>query len=59
MNVSNSIIHFNPVFHQYYQKKRDEGKPHRVALSHVAKKLIRVIFKLEKDKIPFDLNQLK
>lgn len=59
MNVSNSIIHFNPVFHQYYQKKRNEGKPHRVALSHVAKKLIRVIFKLEKDKIPFDLNQLK
>ena len=27
-------------FATYYAKKRGEGKPHRVAITHVAKKLI-------------------
>ncbi len=37
-----------PVFKDYYQKKRDEGKHYFVALSHVAKKLIRIICHLQK-----------
>ena len=37
-----------PVFKAYYQKKRAEGKHYFVALSHVAKKLIRVIYHLQK-----------
>jgi transposase len=37
-----------PVFAAVYDKKRAEGKHHYVALSHVAKKLIRVIFHLMK-----------
>ena len=32
-----------PVFKDYYQKKRSEGKHYFVALSHVAKKLIRSV----------------
>ena len=37
-----------PVFKDYYQKKRTEGKHYFVALSHVAKKLIRIICHLQK-----------
>lgn len=40
-------------FKNYYQKKRAEGKHHNVALTHVAKKLIRVIFKLLKTNTKF------
>lgn len=54
MNVALTVISNNPVFYDYYEKKRNEGKAHRVALSHVAKKLIRIIYKLEKDDIDFD-----
>lgn len=36
------------VFAKYYAKKRNEGKAHHVACSHLIKKLIRVIFILEK-----------
>lgn len=50
----------NPVFYSYYCKKRSlEGKPRRVAQSHVIKKLIHVIFKLEKDNTSFDPNLIR
>lgn len=38
------IIHYDPTFADYYFKKRKEGKHHLVALGHVSKKLIRVVF---------------
>ena len=38
----------------YYRKKRNEGKSHRVALTHVAKKLVRIIYKLESENIKFN-----
>ena len=41
------LIRFDMTFATYYAKKRGEGKPHRVAITHVAKKLIRVIYALE------------
>lgn len=34
------LIRFDMTFAAYYAKKRGEGKPHRVAITHVAKKLI-------------------
>lgn len=37
-----------PVFKDYYQKKRAEGKHYFVVLSHVAKKLLRIICHLQK-----------
>ena len=46
-------------FYDYYLKKRSEGKCHRVALSHVCKKLVRVIYCLEKNNIDFDPSLLK
>ena len=42
-----------PVFKDYYRKKRSEGKHYFVALSHVAKKLLRVICHLQKTGEPF------
>lgn len=39
---------FSTTFATYLKKKRDEGKHYFVALSHVAKKLVRVIFHLHK-----------
>ena len=48
-----------PILYDYYKKKRNEGKSHNVALSHVAKKLLRVIFYLEKNNKNFDINLLK
>lgn len=42
------IIHYDNTFADYYAKKRKEGKHHLVALGHVSKKLIRVIFSLLK-----------
>ena len=59
MNVALSTTRYSPTFYDYYLKKRSEGKCHRVALSHVCKKLIRVIYTLEKHNIDFDPSLLK
>lgn len=59
MNSAMAILRFSPEFYDYYLQKRSEGKCHRVALSHVCKKLIRVIYSLEKNKIDFDPSLLK
>ena len=58
-NVAMTVIAHNPTFYEFYRKKRSEGKCHLVALSHVVKKLIRVIFKLEKDNLMFNSNLLR
>lgn len=59
MNCAMTVIAHNPVMYDYYSKKRNELKPHRVALSHVAKKLIRIIYKLETTKTNFDSNLMR
>lgn len=59
MNVCMVVIANNPTFYDYFHKKINEGKAYRVALSHVCRKLIRVIFILEKKNIQFDPSLLK
>ena len=59
MNVALVVISNNSTFYDYYYKKRSEGKCHRVALSHVCKKLIRVIYILETKHIQFDPSLIK
>lgn len=59
MNIAMTILRYSPTFYDYYLKKRSEGKCHRVALSHVCKKLIRVIYSLEKNDIEFNPSLLK
>lgn len=48
-----------PTFRQYYNKKLLEGKKRRVAESHTAKKLIRVLFHILKNNVPFDSNIIR
>lgn len=58
MNCAQFTLMHNPILYDFYRKKRDEGKPHRVALSHVAKKLLRIIFKIESSDTNFDISKL-
>lgn len=59
MNVAMVVIAQNSTFYDYYYKKRSEGKCHRIALSHVCKKLVRIIYKLETQNIQFNPSLLK
>ena len=54
LNCCRSLRLHNETFATYYRKKISEGKPESVALSHMAKKLIRLIFALETKGEPFD-----
>lgn len=59
MNCAESFYVHNPVISDYYWKKRNEGKSHRVALSHVARKLVYLIYYLETNHIDFDQTKLR
>ena len=59
MNCARAIRLHNEVFAAYYLKKISEGKDHEVALSHVAKKLVRLIYTLETKGIMFDPEKLR
>ena len=54
INCCLPLIRFDMTFAAYYAKKRAEGKPHRVAITHVAKKLVRVIYALERQGTDFN-----
>ena len=47
-NAAKFVCKWDPVFAAYLVKKRAEGKHYNVAVSHAAKKLVRVIYQLEK-----------
>ena len=47
-NAAKYVCHWDPKFALYLAKKRAEGKHYNVAMSHAAKKLVRVIYQLEK-----------
>ena len=52
-NAAKHVCHWDPTFAAYLAKKRSEGKHYNVALSHAAKKLVRLIFALEKSRQPY------
>ena len=47
-NAAKYVCHWDPTFAEYLAKKRAEGKHYNVATSHAVKKLVRVIYHLEK-----------
>lgn len=47
-NATKFVCRWDPTFASYLAKKRAEGKHYNVAISHAAKKLVRVIYQLEK-----------
>lgn len=56
MNAADMVFVHKSIFTGFYYKKRDDGKYHRVALNYVAKKLVRIIYKLESENIKFNRN---
>ena len=59
INCCLPLIRFDMTFATYYARKRSEGKPHRVAITHVAKKLIRVIYALERQDVDYNVQKLR
>lgn len=59
MNSTETFYVHNHSIFDFYWKKRNEGKFHRVALSHVARRLINTIFYLEKHNQDFDSKLFK
>ena len=47
-NATKFVCHWDSTFAAYLVKKRAEGKHYNVAISHAAKKLVRVIYQLGK-----------
>ena len=47
-NATKYVCHWDDSFGAYLAKKRSEGKHYNVALSHATKKLVRLIFAMEK-----------
>lgn len=47
-NATKFVCNWDQTFASYLAKKRAEGKHYYVAISHAAKKLVRVIYQLEK-----------
>ena len=53
------VIRFNPVFSEYYHLKRRQGKGHLCALGHCIRKLLRIIYHLETNRLKFDPSLIK
>ena len=54
-NATKYVCYWNPVFADYLAKKRAEGKHYNIAISHAAKKLVRLIFAMEKSRATYRL----
>lgn len=52
-NATKYVCKWDSNFAAYLVKKRSEGKHYNVALSHATKKLVRLIFALEKSRLPY------
>lgn len=52
-NATKYVCFWDESFCIYLDKKRSEGKHYNVALSHATKKLVRLIFAMEKSKQPY------
>ena len=52
-NATKYVCHWDPSFAAYLARKRSEGKHYNVALSHAAKKLVRLIYAMERSGLPY------
>lgn len=52
-NATKFVCNWDSTFASYLAKKRAEGKHYNVAISHAAKKLVRVIYQLKKSGQPY------
>ena len=56
MNAAHNVVKYNKTFREYYDSKRAEGRGHYNALGHCAGKLVRVIYKMMRDDVEFNLD---
>ena len=47
-------MQYDPGLRAFYDRKRAEGKPHRVAVTAVARKLCHIVFAVMRDQVPYD-----
>ena len=47
-------VTYDPGLRAFYDRKRAEGKPHRVAVTAVARKLCHIVFAVMRDQVPYD-----
>ena len=52
-NATKFVCNWDPNFAAYLARKRAEGKHYNVAISHAAKKLVRLIYAMEKSRQPY------
>ena len=52
-NATRYVCLWEPTFAEYLSKKQAEGKHYYVAISHAAKKLVRLIYAMEKSRQPY------
>ena len=52
-NAAKYVCIWDSTFSTYLAKKRAEGKHYNIAVSHAAKKLVRIIYQLEKTRQPY------
>ena len=53
---AHNVVKNNRTFRYYYELKHSQGKSNYCALGHIAHKLVRIIFKMLKDNVAFNLN---
>ena len=51
---AHNVVKNNSTFKEFYDSKISQGRGHYAALGHCAGKLVRIIFKLLTDNVPFD-----
>ena len=52
--AANRARRHDPGLRAFYDGKRAEGKPHRVAVTAVARKLCHIVFAVMRDQVPYD-----
>ena len=53
INAAKYVCHWDETFGKYLQKKISEGKHYNVAITHATKKLVRLIYAMEKSGMPY------
>lgn len=52
--AANRARQYDPSLRAFYERKRLEGKCHRVAVTAVARKLCHIVFAVMRDRVPYD-----
>lgn len=56
INAAHNVVRNNKTFKDYYEQKISEGKSHYNSLGHCDRKLVRIIYKMLTDNVPFNLD---